>query len=84
MAKCRGCGANIVFIKLSTGKSTPCNANMVLYKEDPHGVERVITPNGENIRCTLDATIKNASGYGYKPHWGDCPAADKFRRRGNV
>lgn len=79
MAKCKACGATIVWIAMQSGKSMPCDAEQLLYRQDKNGESTIITPNGETIRATLDTQPENATGIGYKPHWATCPQANKFK-----
>lgn len=79
--KCRGCGANIVWISTPGGKSMPCDAEPVLYRERAGAPGKVVTPNGEVLSCELNVASDEATGAGYVPHWATCPEAGKFRRR---
>lgn len=81
MAKCRACGANIVFIKMRTGKWMPCDERTVAYWEDPDGANTVITEKGEAVRCRLKGEPQRITGSGRISHFATCPAADSFRRR---
>lgn len=81
MAKCKSCGANILWIKTQNGKSMPCNAEQVIYWQDAKGEANIITPNGETIRATLITRRTPATGVGYIPHWATCPQANNFRKR---
>ena len=67
---CKACGKPIVWIHTTKGKSMPCDAEPVAYKEVKGGKEKIVTPNGEVI-----------SGIGYIPHWSTCPQANSFRER---
>ncbi len=82
MPKCRKCGKEIIFIKTSAGKSMPCDAEQVMYWADKKGKQRVVTPNGEVVACRLDGDSQEATGIGYIPHWGTCPNAKDFKRKG--
>lgn len=81
MARCKSCGAPIVWIGMPSGKAMPCDAEQVVYRADKEGKETIITPNGETIRATLDTQPADATGIGYKPHWATCPQASNFRRK---
>lgn len=80
MAKCKSCGADIIWIKTVTGKSMPCNAEAVICWKKPKGKATVITPNGETYRADLEGDLDKATGIGYIPHWATCPQAKNFRR----
>lgn len=81
MTKCKSCGANIIWIKTTNGKSMPCNAEQVIYWQDPKGEANIITPNGETVRATLKTRRTPPTGVGYIPHWATCPQANNFRKR---
>ena len=78
---CKGCGASIVWIATANGKSMPCDATAIYYKMNASGKDKIITPNGVTISCDIVTDPNIADGVGYIPHWGTCPAADKFRKR---
>ena len=79
MAKCKGCGAEIVWLKTAGGKAMPCDPDPVPYLQQARAKEKVVTPNGEVLSCHLDIDPKDATGVGYIPHWATCPAAKKFK-----
>ena len=79
--KCRGCDAEIVWIKLPSGKSMPCDADPVLYRERKGAPGKIVTQNGEVISCDIDVASDEATGVGYVSHFSTCPQAGKFRRR---
>ena len=78
---CKACGKPIVWIRTTKGKSMPCDAEPVAYKEIKGGKEKIVTPNGEVISCTFDAKPEEMTGIGYIPHWSTCPQANSFRKR---
>ena len=83
MSKCKGCGADIVWIKTTAGKAMPCDAEPKLYKADKRGKAIFITPNGETIKGSevfQPEDIQKATGVGYIPHWATCPAAKTFKK----
>jgi hypothetical protein len=81
MAKCKGCGAEIIFIKTPGGKSMPCDAQEVIYWANRAAKGKVVTPNGEVISCDFEGDIDKATGMGYIPHWVTCPAAARFKTK---
>lgn len=82
MAKCRGCGEEIIFIKSSAGKFIPCNPSKVHYSNPGKGKARVVTQSGEVVSCTVGADdTSKAVGVGYIPHWSTCKAASQFRKK---
>lgn len=79
MAKCRGCGREIIWIKTAGNKSMPCDPEQVTYW---HGKGfRIVTPNGEVHSCSLSGEPNNAVGVGYIPHWATCQNANDFRQK---
>ena len=83
MAKCKGCGAEIRFIKLKSGKVMPCNMSPV-FIEDKSGDKIIVTTDGrvsngrqEIIKSTNSLIVK-----GYVSHFATCPMAGAFRKRG--
>ena len=83
MAKCRGCGEEIIFIKSSAGKFIHCNPSKVIYSNPGKGKARVVTQSGEVVSCTIvaDDDTSKAVGVGYIPHWSTCKAASQFRKK---
>lgn len=82
MAKCKACGAPIIWVGMQSGKSMPCDAQQVVYWQSKTGKSTVITPNGETYRADLTGDIELATGIGYIPHWATCPQAANFKKRG--
>ena len=81
MATCKSCGAAIKWIKTTTGKSMPCDAEEVVYWENPNGAAVIVTPNGETLKADLEGDVATATGIGYISHFATCPNADQHRRR---
>lgn len=81
MARCKSCGAQIVWIKMQSGKTMPADPERVVYWAKPGAAGRVITPNGEVVSCEFDGDLNSATGVGYISHFSTCPNADKHRRK---
>lgn len=83
MAKCRGCGKEIIFVKTPKGNFIPCNPSRVIFSKPGEGKTLVVKLNGEVISCTIGAgdDITHAVGVGYIPHWSTCKAASRFRKK---
>lgn len=77
---CKQCKALIVFIRTENGKFMPCEANPVLYLENPKGESRVFTRYGKLVTCTIVGEGEEFTGIGYKPHWGGCISSEGRRR----
>ena len=81
MGKYKKCEAEIMFIKTKTGgKPMPCDTTKKWYT--PGGADRLMTPEGEIVSCTIVSDEKGAAGFGYTSHFATCPYAGEFRRRG--
>ena len=79
MAKCRGCGAEIDFIRTPAGKSMPVDPEPVLYWPRTRGSGKVVNLKGAVVSCTFDGPMTEPGEYGYVPHWATCPVADRFK-----
>ncbi len=77
MANCRGCGAEIKFIKLESGKFNPVDPELLSIQDNfINPDEMVVNKNGKTGR------LKNLTE-GYISHYSTCPNADDFRKRSN-
>ncbi len=84
-ALCKSCGAAIVWIKTTAGKSMPCDAAPVYYILKPKsGSKKVVTQNGEVLSCEYAVEPGKATGTGYIPHWSTCDKADSFRKKARI
>ena len=81
MSRCKSCGAEIIWIKMKSGKAMPVDAEQVTYWEKPRAAGKVITPNGEIVSCEFEGDLQKATGIGYISHFSTCPNAGKHRRR---
>lgn len=79
MAKCKACGARIMWIPTEKGGMMPCDPKPIPYKEDQAGNLTLITSEGKVIKAKADATSESK---GFVSHFATCPEADKFRKRG--
>lgn len=83
MAKCKSCGAEIVWVKLKSGKSHPCNPGYWRYKEGI-GSDRLITSDGNVVAGTIikfPEPKEMGLPKGMISHFATCPAAEILRRR---
>lgn len=78
---CRGCGAEIVWIKTVSGKSMPCDASPVYYNMMAGDNDRIVCPDGVVISCEIVADPNRSTGFGFVPHWSTCSKADNFRKK---
>lgn len=85
--KCRGCGAEIVWIRMQiSGKQMPVDAKPVSVAYEA-GAETFIREDGVPIRGkrVTDAEARETDGpvmEAYVSHFATCPAAGKFRKGG--
>lgn len=86
MSICRGCGAQIEWIHMRTGKSMPVDPEPVFVIVGD-GKERFVTDEGTTIlgRCARPEeepqTFPADFPVGFVPHWKTCPNAADFRKR---
>lgn len=80
MAKCKGCGATIVFIMSAGGKVIPCDPEQVMYWKKPKAHNKIVTPNGEVLSCEYHGPFGEQTGVGYIPHFATCPNAEDFKK----
>lgn len=64
MAKCKGCGAEIIWIKTEAGKHAPIDAG-----------KRLFYLNNEDAD-----NLQWLAFWGHEPHFATCPKADQFRK----
>lgn len=81
MAKCKGCGAEIIWIVTAGGKSIPCDPAQIVYWERAKAKGKVVTSNGQVLSCVFEGDPQKATGIGYVSHWSTCPCAGQFKRR---
>lgn len=79
MAKCKSCGADIIWIKTATS-SMPCDPQPCFYRLDKKGDASIVTQNGEVVKATLVDPPK-AFGIGYISHFATCPSVAQHRKR---
>ena len=79
--KCKSCGANISFVPTPAGRKMPCDAGCVYYAEDAAGKESFVRNDGVAIKGRVVAKPEEATCLAYRPHWMNCPGADKHRRK---
>ena len=78
---CRGCGAQIIWIKTASGKSMPCDPKIVDYWEKEKAIGKVVTPSGEVLSCDFEGEQDKVTGIGYISHFATCSKAAIFRKR---
>ena len=81
MSRCKGCGAEILWIRMKSGKNMPCDPALIPFWWAPEGEETFITEEGETVRGTRDGDPEEMTGIGYIPHWATCPKRESFRKK---
>ena len=88
MARCKACGAEIVFIRTAAGKKMPCDARQMPAILDVAGPDLLINSSGVLFRCRAgdhrNLPEAEHDAFGWRPHWISCPGADQMRRRSNA
>lgn len=80
--RCRGCGAEIEWVRTAAGKRMPCDPRMVPYWERPGVAGKVILQqSGKVISCDFDGPRGELTGFAYISHFSTCPRAGVFRRK---
>lgn len=74
MSKCKGCGADVLWIKTEAGKNMIVEPKLVEVNLDDAGQINIVTPNGKTIARAPLGTM------GYIPHWARCPRANDFKK----
>lgn len=82
MARCKSCGREIAWIRLTTGKLMPVDVAPVYYEDRRDGAAVIVTEDGR-VSCghTEAVAVIGSKVRGYMSHFATCPAADKYRRR---
>ncbi|MDE6053237.1 MAG: hypothetical protein K2G55_05645 [Lachnospiraceae bacterium] len=81
LSKCKNCGHRIIFIRMKSGKSMPVNEQLVNYKLEDKGKDKIVTPEGDVVSCISGVDASEADGYGYVSHFATCPNAQKHRKK---
>lgn len=81
MPNCRGCGKEIKFIKVKTGRWMPCDTERHTVIKDENGSMTLVTEDGDVIKGIPTASADGANASGYISHFATCPMANNFRGR---
>lgn len=79
MARCKGCNAEIVFVKTAAGKFMPCETKKRSSRDLKPGN---ILVTGEGDVFSVRALEPDEVIEGFEPHWPNCPARDRFKKDG--
>lgn len=83
MGKCRGCGAEINWVRMRSGRVIPVDPEPVFVVEGS-GKDVIVTEDGgiaNGVQCPGGA-VPPGKRRGWRSHFASCPMADQFRRRG--
>ncbi len=79
MARCKSCGAEIVFIGTASGKQMPVNAKPIKFFADKDkGNELFVTGSGATVK---GYRASDGDRTGYISHFATCPNANTHRRK---
>lgn len=77
MAKCRSCGAEILFIK-SRNSMHPVDAEEIRFEYKLNGKDRIVTGNGEILPGVISP---KGSERGFRSHFATCNDPNRFRKK---
>lgn len=80
MARCRGCGAEIDWIRTRAGKNMPVDPEPVFVAVDD-GSDVFVSDEGEVIHGRTVPANDGTAEVAFVPHWATCPEAGQFRRK---
>ena len=75
MSICKGCGAEIDWVRMKSGKMMPIDPEPVFVAEG--GKQVFITDEGDTITGSVSAS--DTGGVAFVPHWATCPASKGFK-----
>ena len=77
--QCRGCGADIAFIKTTKGKSMPVNPESTYFV--PAGGPNTYVMIDGSVKCGREAgQMDKETMIGFISHFATCPAAKNFKK----
>ena len=76
MSKCKSCGAEILWIKMKSGKAMPVDPEPYRFCKVGEDPDTFVTKEGETVKG-----IPGVIMTGYISHFATCPNADRHRRR---
>lgn len=81
MSRCKSCGAELMWIRMKTGKLMPVNPQPT-YLVDGHGSEIIVTEDGLIASGSIcPVPISPGHRKGWISHFATCPGADRHRTR---
>ena len=84
--RCKGCGAEIRWIKTTNGKAMPVDPDPLSIIPGQFGSTVVVTEDGRTFLgqsgIYIDARTTPGAIEGFTSHFATCPAARSFRKKG--
>ena len=77
---CKGCGAEIVWVAMQSGKRMPCDAALLRCRADDASKKTFVLPSGTVMRG-VEAPDGVADFMAHRSHFETCPKAEDFKRR---
>lgn len=81
MAKCRSCGAEIVWMQMRSGASMPCDPALVPFWAKLKGKGKIVTQDGDLVSCEFEGPMDDMTNVGRIPHWATCPFSRAHKRK---
>ena len=79
-AICKGCGAEILWIKTPNGKNMPCDPEVHRIRVQKGARHRFVLETGEVVSGEYAGNEGPGVLPAYETHWRSCKAAGTFRR----
>lgn len=80
MAKCKSCGADIVWIETRSGKQMPCDAGLIPFWAKVKAKEKIVTDSGDVVSCLLDGDPEEMTGLGAQVALCDLPVCRQAQK----
>lgn len=80
MSRCRSCNAEILWIKMASGKNMPVDPFKHTIIKGA-GNETLVTEDGHIIHGRFASYEEGANASGYISHFSTCPNANQHRKR---
>ncbi len=81
MARCKSCGAEIVWMKTKNRGNMPCDPSLIPFWAKFRAKGKVVTLTGDVVSCEFEGPMDDMTDVGRIPHWATCPYADRHRKR---
>jgi len=81
MSKCKGCGAEIYWMKTNSGKSIPVDVFTKDYWENENGKYQILDPVKDLVNCDLTGDPDKVTGRGFIAHKTTCTGIKDFKKK---